>query len=79
MLDLQDVVVTGGPLHLDLGDAVPVLPDLFGECLGDEVERDRRGGVLRHGHQATSGNRSGCSNNNTFFNPRREDILGPSS
>lgn len=71
--------MTGGPPDRDLGDGVPVLPDLFRECLGDEVERDRRCGVLRHGHHATPANRSGFSDNNTFFNPGREDILGPSN
>jgi hypothetical protein len=35
--------------------------------------------VLCHGHQATPAGQIENSDNHTFFNPRREDILGPSS
>ncbi|GEM_PF-2698569 len=56
---------TDDPEYRDLGNCIPVLLDLFRQCLGEEIERDRRSGVLCHGHQATP--------------MRREDILGSST
>ena len=79
VLDLQDVVVAGGPPDPDLCYRISVFLDLFCQCLGEEIEWDRRGGVLCHGHQATPAGQIENSDNHTFFNPRREDILGPSS
>ena len=67
------------PPDPDLCYRIFVFLDLFRQCLGEEIERDRRGGVLCHGHQATSADQIENSDNHTFFNPKREDILGPSS
>ncbi len=67
-----------GPLDPDLCNGIPVFFDHVRECLGDEVEGNIRNQMLRHGYQAPLRRRPRYSGNNTFFIPKREDILGSS-